>query len=65
MAWLRRQIGGRLESRYRYSMGIVYNPFPWPAKLGQAVPVQREMERGALSVSEYSAPFDLPPKFAH
>src|SRR5512141_2759869 len=24
MAWLR-QIGGRLESRYRYSIGIVYN----------------------------------------
>jgi hypothetical protein len=29
MAWLR-QIGGRLESRYRYSIGIVYNSFPWP-----------------------------------
>jgi hypothetical protein len=29
MAWLR-FIGGRLESRYRYSIGIVYNPFPWP-----------------------------------
>jgi hypothetical protein len=29
MAWLR-NIGGRLESRYRYSIGIVYNPFPWP-----------------------------------
>lgn len=29
MAWLR-QIGGRLESRYRYSIGIVYNAFPWP-----------------------------------
>ena len=28
MAWLR-QIGGRLESRYRYSIGIVYNTFPW------------------------------------
>jgi hypothetical protein len=27
MAWLR-QIGGRLESRYRYSIGIVYNPWP-------------------------------------
>jgi MmeI, DNA-methyltransferase domain/MmeI, target recognition domain/MmeI, N-terminal domain/MmeI, helicase spacer domain/MmeI, C-terminal domain len=30
MAWLR-FIGGRLESRYRYSIGLVYNPFPWPA----------------------------------
>ncbi len=29
MAWLR-LIGGRLKSDYRYSVGIVYNPFPWP-----------------------------------
>ena len=29
MAWLR-HIGGRLESRYRYSIGLVYNPFPMP-----------------------------------
>ncbi|MAU51466.1 MAG: SAM-dependent methyltransferase [Roseovarius sp.] len=29
MAWLR-QIGGRLESRYRYSIGLVYNTFPLP-----------------------------------
>jgi hypothetical protein len=29
MAWLT-QIGGRLESRYRYGIGIVYNTFPWP-----------------------------------
>ena len=29
MAWLR-QIGGRLEGRYRYSNNIVYNNFPWP-----------------------------------
>jgi len=29
MAWMR-QICGRLESRYRYSAGIVYNNFPWP-----------------------------------
>ncbi len=34
MAWLR-QIGGRLESRYRYSIGIVYNPFPWPEPTDQ------------------------------
>src|ERR1019366_335011 len=32
MAWLR-QIGGRLESRLRYSIGIVYNPFPWPEEV--------------------------------
>ncbi len=28
-AWLR-AVGGRLESRYRYSASIVYNNFPWP-----------------------------------
>ena len=29
MAWLR-HVGGRLESRYRYSVGLVYNTFPTP-----------------------------------
>jgi len=29
MAWMR-QVAGRLESRYRYSAGLVYNNFPWP-----------------------------------
>lgn len=29
MAWLR-NVGGRLKSDYRYSIGIVYNTFPWP-----------------------------------
>jgi hypothetical protein len=29
MAWVR-AVSGRLESRYRYSAGIVYNNFPWP-----------------------------------
>jgi hypothetical protein len=29
MAWMR-QVCGRLESRYRYSAGLVYNTFPWP-----------------------------------
>jgi len=34
MAWLR-QIGGRLESRYRYSIRIVYNSFLWPETTDQ------------------------------
>ena len=38
MAWLR-HVGGRLESRYRYSIGLVYNTFPVPQ-----VPTER-MER--------------------
>lgn len=29
MAWLA-HIGGRLKSDYRYSIGLVYNTFPWP-----------------------------------
>jgi hypothetical protein len=29
MVWTM-QVCGRLESRYRYSVGIVYNNFPWP-----------------------------------
>jgi len=37
MSWLR-DIGGRLESRYRYSIGLVYNTFPWP----EATPAQRK-----------------------
>ena len=32
MAWVR-SVCGRLESRYRYSAGIVYNNFPWPQVL--------------------------------
>jgi hypothetical protein len=41
MAWLR-HIGGRLESRYRYSIGLVYNTFPWP----EATPAQRKKIEG-------------------
>ena len=29
MGWLR-TVGGRLKSDYRYSVGMVYNTFPWP-----------------------------------
>ena len=29
MAWMR-QVAGRLETRYDYSINIVYNNFPWP-----------------------------------
>lgn len=31
MIWMR-AVAGRLEMRYRYSAGIVYNNFPWPRK---------------------------------
>jgi len=35
MSWVR-YVAGRLESRYRYSGGIVYNNFPWPEKPSEA-----------------------------
>ena len=37
MAWLA-HVGGRLESRFQYGIGVVYNTFPWP----EATPAQRE-----------------------
>jgi hypothetical protein len=36
MAWLK-HMGGKLKSDYRYSIGLVYNTFPWP----EATPAQR------------------------
>lgn len=33
MAWLA-HIGGRLKSDFRYSIGLVYNTFPWPDASG-------------------------------
>jgi hypothetical protein len=36
MAWLG-HMGGKLKSDYRYSIGLVYNTFPWP----EATPAQR------------------------
>lgn len=58
MAWLR-HIGGRLESRYRYSIGLVYNNFPWPdptpsqrkrtEALAQAVLDARALPKNATS----------------
>jgi hypothetical protein len=44
MAWLR-QIGGRLKSDYRYSVGIVYNTFPWPE-------VTDQQQRGIRSLAQ-------------
>jgi hypothetical protein len=56
MAWTA-YVGGRLESRYQYSPGINYNPFPWPTltdasrtrlgALAQAVLDARQAHPGA------------------
>ncbi len=57
MAWMR-TVGGRLESRYRYSGSMVYNTFPWPTP----TPEQRErVEEKALAVLTARAPH-LPPR---
>ncbi len=47
MAWMR-YVAGRLKSDYRYSIGIVYNNFPWPEK-----PTEKQtepVEKSAQSV---------------
>ena len=68
MAWLR-HIGGRLESRYRYSIGLVYNTFPLPPKdldlsrlepLAQAVLDARAAHPGA-TLAELYDPDLMPP----
>ncbi|GAA3972177.1 DNA methyltransferase [Allohahella marinimesophila] len=43
MAWVRTTCG-RLESRYRYSAGIVYNNFPWPLQA-------RDQQKEAISTA--------------
>ena len=68
MAWLR-HIGGRLESRYRYFIGLVYNTFPMPPEgtdlstmdlLAQAVLHARAVHPGATLADLYD-PDLMPP----
>jgi hypothetical protein len=53
-AWMR-CVCGRLESRYRYSGGIVYNNYPWP--LSPSEPHRVAVEGAARSVLEARAGF--------
>ncbi|SAY38324.1 DNA methyltransferase [Candidatus Synechococcus spongiarum] len=68
MAWLR-HIGGRLESSYRYSIGLVYNTFPLPPRdaglskldlLAQGVLDARAAHPGATLADLYD-PDTMPP----
>ena len=68
MAWMR-QVGGRLESRYQYSVGVTYNAFPVPPKdvdfsrlepLAQAVLDARAAHPGATLANLYD-PDLMPP----
>lgn len=57
MAWLR-QIGGRLESRYRYSVGLVYNTFPTPLGFTNRQTKVSNLEERAKSVLDARAAHD-------
>ena len=69
MAWLR-NIGGRLKSDYRYSVGVVYNTFPMPkmterqkeavAKKAQAVLDARAVHKNSNLADLYDRDLMLP-----
>ncbi len=62
MAWLK-DVGGRLESRYQYSIQVVYNTFPWPnatepqrnaiAKLAEKILSVREQYKDSCMADLY------------
>lgn len=54
-AWMR-TVCGRLKSDYRYSVGIVYNNFPWPEILPNP-PLEkgRSAQRGGIPAIETAA----------
>ena len=54
MAWLR-NIGGRLESRYRYSVGVVYNTFPPPPGFAEGKADLSKLEPPAQAVLDARA----------
>lgn len=65
MAWVR-AVCGRLESRYRYSAGIVYNNFPWPEVAlspspspasGRGAPLRNAIETAAQAVLDARTAF--------
>ena len=48
MCWLR-HIGGRLTSRYRYSIGLVYNTFPLPHVGAKSKPTIEALAKDILN----------------
>ncbi|MYB53654.1 MAG: class I SAM-dependent DNA methyltransferase [Acidobacteriia bacterium] len=54
MAWLR-HVGGRLESRYRYSIGLVYNTFSVPSVFVEESADLSKLERLAQAVLDARA----------
>ena len=57
MAWIH-HVAGRLESRFQYSTGVVYNNFPWPENPSDK---QKEtVEKTAQAVLDARAQFQNP-----
>ncbi len=54
MAWMR-AVCGRLEMRYRYSIEIVYNNFPWPDPTDAQRQAIERAAQGVLDVREHFA----------
>ena len=54
-AWVR-IVAGRLESRYRYSAGLVYNNFPWPNPTPKQRARVEEKARAVLAAREPHLP---------
>jgi hypothetical protein len=54
MAWTRYTCG-RLESRYQYSIHIVYNNFPWPDALTRPAATLSQKERELMEAIEAAA----------
>ena len=49
MAWMR-AVCGRLETRYDYSINIVYNAFPWPVETEKTELAKSEIEKTAQGI---------------
>jgi len=69
MAWVR-AVCGRLESRYRYSSGIVYNNFPWPEvtdkqrqaiELAAQVVIDARAKYPTSTLADLYDPLSMPP----
>jgi hypothetical protein len=58
MAWVK-YVCGRLESRYRYTAGIVYNNYPWPGFAGEPLSDKHRtaIEQAAQCVLDARAQF--------
>jgi len=70
MAWMR-TVCGRLEMRYRYSVNIVYNNFPWPSPSPEQKARIEQTAQGILdaralypdsSLADLYDPLTMPPE---